>query len=282
MFIVSSSADYATELENLRNHRVASFVELDEGSRFSKASTSSISVLPSRAATPSRSAPSTPDPDQDDPTLWGEAEKYSAVITRKEHPRDISTLLSLRDVLRHKRTPDSGPAIPSKFMSLGSSANRVVSGAPPAAWSKPAVEVSTQFADGLVSSADDEVHKLLSEHYGRALGSDSSATPTPRMIPSAMPDVVTSTSVCEVDMNDESSDDDETATPAPPPKDVTPATVTSTRASEQGTLTSVFATAMKYVLNPLVDKPVPVHHVGLMAIDPNAAYGPIDERPHIK
>ncbi|CAE6475582.1 unnamed protein product [Rhizoctonia solani] len=278
-----SSVDYANELENLRNHRVMSFVESDEGPTTSKLakSISSLSVVPSRVSTPvPQTAPSTPDPDQDDPSVWGEAESYSTVIMRKENPRDLSMMLNLRDVLRHKRTVDSGGSLPSKFSTFGGSASRVVSGTPPSAWSKPACEVSTQSADGQVaSSADDEVRKLLTEHYGKALSSDVT-TPAPSKL--ATQSVTgTSTPPAYFDL-EESSDDEENAAPAPPPKEVPPAPAPSVRPSEQGTITSVFTNAMKYVLNPLVDKPLHVHHVGLMAVDPNAAYGPIDDRPHIK
>ncbi|KDN36345.1 hypothetical protein RSAG8_10912, partial [Rhizoctonia solani AG-8 WAC10335] len=278
-----SSVDYANELENLRNHRVTSYVESsDEGITTSKLakSISSLSVVPSRVATPvPQTAPSTPDPDQDNPSLWGEAESYSTVIMRKENPRDLS-ILGLRDVLRHKRTIDSGPSFPSKFSTLGSSASRAVSGTPPSAWSKPACEVSTQFADGQVaSSTDEEVRKLLTEHYGKALGSDAT-TPAPSKLTSQSA-TGASTPPAYYDL-EESSDDGEQAAPAPPPKEVPPVPPPSTRPSDQGTITSVFTNAMKYVLNPLADKPLHVHHVGLMAVDPNAAYGLIDERPHIK
>lgn len=256
---------------------------MDEGptqSKLGKASTSSVSML-SRVATPVRTAPSTPDPDQDDPMAWGDVESYSTIIMRKEHPRDLSALLSLRDVLRQKRTTDSVMTLPSKFSSLAG-ASRVVSGTPPSAWSKPAVEVSNQFADGLVSAADDEVAKLLTEHYGRALSSESSTTPTPsRFMPRQTQGYTASPSATEQDI-EESSDEGEKPAPTPPPKEIAPAATPHSKPSEQGTLTSVLATAMKYVLNPLSEKPLPVHHVGLMAIDPNAAYGPIDERPHIK
>ncbi|CAE6459289.1 unnamed protein product [Rhizoctonia solani] len=278
-----SSVDYANELENLRNHRVMSYVESsDEGPTSSKLakSISSLSVVPSRVATPvPQTAPSTPDPDQDNPSLWGEAESYSTVIMRKENPRDLS-ILGLRDVLRHKRTIDSGPSFPSKFSTLGGSASRVASGTPPSAWSKPACEVSTQSADGQVaSSTDEEVRKLLTEHYGKALGSEGSTPAPSKLATQSVTD--TSTTPAYFDL-EESSDDGEQAAPAPPPKEVPPAPTPTTRPSDQGTITSVFTNAMKYVLNPLVDKPLHVHHVGLMAVDPNAAYGPIDDRPHIK
>ncbi|CAE6458983.1 unnamed protein product [Rhizoctonia solani] len=275
-----SSVDYATELDNLRNHRVTSYIETaDEGYTSSKLgkSMSSISVVPSRVATPTPQAtPSTPDPDQDNPSLWGEAESYSTVITRKETPRDQSIL----DVLRNKRATDSGSSAPSKFLTLGGSGSRAMSGVPPSAWSKPACEVSTESADGkVVSSIDEEAQKLLTEHFGKALESGIS-TPTPSKLASQSA-MGMSTPPAYYDLY-ESSDDGEHSVPAPPLKDVPVAPAPSARPSEQGTLTSVFASAVKYVWNPLVDKPLHAHHVGLMAVDPNATYGPIDERPHIK
>ncbi|KAG8696818.1 hypothetical protein FRC08_006919 [Ceratobasidium sp. 394] len=282
-----SSADYAAELDNLRNHRTTSLAETIEEtpapSKLIKGSTPSLPVLPSRAGTPARSAPPTPDPDADDTSVWGRVETYSTVVTRKEHPRDLSALLSLRDVLRHKRTTDSTLTVPSKFSSLGSTTARTVSGTPPSAWSKPAVEITTQSVDGQVSSADDEVRKLLTEHYGKTLGSEASITPTPSRMATRQTTqgLSTTSSLNEVDP-DESSDEGGTTAPPPPAKDATHTPPSLGKTTDQGTLTSVLATAMKYVLNPLVDRPLPVHHVGLMAIDPNAAYGPIDERPHIK
>ncbi|KAG9096195.1 hypothetical protein FRC06_008940, partial [Ceratobasidium sp. 370] len=281
-----SSADYAAELDNLRNHRTSLAESLEESpapSRLIKGSTSNLPALASRAGTPARSAPTTPDPDTDDSPVWGQVETYSTVVTRKEHPRDLSALLSLRDVLRQKRTTDSVLTIPSKFSSLGSTTARVASGTPPSAWSKPAVEITAQLADGQVSSADDEVRKLLTEHYGKALSSEASVTPTPSRIAARQTTqgFSATSSLNEMDP-EESSDEGGTTAPPPPPKDAAPTPSSSGKPTDQGTLTSVLATAMKYVLNPLVERPLPVHHVGLMAIDPNAAYGPIDERPHIK
>ncbi|QRV81361.1 1-phosphatidylinositol-4-phosphate 5-kinase [Ceratobasidium sp. AG-Ba] len=287
-----SSTDYAAELDNLRNHRMTSLADsIDEGQTPTPSKLIKpvpiLPGLPSRSSTPApgpvKSTPPTPDPDGEDTLVWGEAEPYSTVITRKEHPRDLSALLSLRDVLRQKRTTDSVLTIPSKFASLGGGPSRPVSGVPPSAWSKPAVEISNQFADGQVSTTDDEVRKLLTEHYGKALGSSETSSVTATQTRAATRQAIQDTSsLLEVDL-EESSDEGETTAPAQPTKDSAPTpSSTSGKQTDQGTLTSVFASAMKYVLNPLVDRPLPVHHVGLMAVDPNAAYGPIDERPHIK
>ncbi|THU82605.1 hypothetical protein K435DRAFT_445881 [Dendrothele bispora CBS 962.96] len=108
------------------------------------------------------SANTSPDPDQED-VIWHEPEAYSAVISRKDHPRDPTSLLSLREVLRQK-----SPAIPdvqllsaSRFGSLGSLKSSKLFGSaeskdtgvntPPSAWAKPEVQVIKQAAPGEVS-----------------------------------------------------------------------------------------------------------------------------------
>ena len=78
----------------------------------------------------------TPDPHQEG-VVWHEPEPYSAVITRKEHPRDPTALSSLRDVLRQKAPIDSSMLSPtSKFLSGGSSTRIVSDTAPASAWAK--------------------------------------------------------------------------------------------------------------------------------------------------
>lgn len=86
-----------------------------------------------------------PDPD-DGRAIWEEPEVYSAVISRKEHPRDPSSILSIRDVLRKAPVDTATILTPSRLMGTGLSK----AGIPPSAWSKPAVELNTQPADGEV------------------------------------------------------------------------------------------------------------------------------------
>ena len=73
-----------------------------------------------------------PDPDQDD-VCWHEPETYSAVISRKEHPRDPTSILKLGlpDVLRQKGE-NSGLPVPMK------SAMPITS---PTAFAKPDVQL---------------------------------------------------------------------------------------------------------------------------------------------
>ncbi|KAL0059544.1 hypothetical protein AAF712_013689 [Marasmius tenuissimus] len=134
------------------------------------------------------SAASQPDPDQED-VIWHEPEAYSAVISRKEHPRDPSGLLSIREVLRQKAPGTSSSSTSSssdasnsmgigmggilsgsRIATLGREGSRLLSSAlggsitstsdsrpstataPPSAWSKPDVQISKEAAGGEVIS----------------------------------------------------------------------------------------------------------------------------------
>ena len=118
-----------------------------------------------------------PDPDRED-SVWDEPEAYSASVTRKEHPRDPTALLSLREVLRHK-VPVDGPqsAQSSSSITISRLANN---GAPPSAWAKPAVEVNMAAADGQVTGMPEAVvtaGRILHELDGASvLSSKGSAT----------------------------------------------------------------------------------------------------------
>ncbi|KAG7092023.1 hypothetical protein E1B28_008405 [Marasmius oreades] len=121
------------------------------------------------------SALSQPDPDQED-VIWHEPEAYSAVISRKEHPKDATGLLSIREVLRQKAPgiPEVGPTSiggilsGSRIATLGREGSRLLSSAlqgsygsdsrpsitsaPPSAWAKPEVQISKEAAGGEVVS----------------------------------------------------------------------------------------------------------------------------------
>jgi hypothetical protein len=71
----------------------------------------------------------------------------SAIVTRNEHPRDPTALLSLLEVLRHKVPVDSPQSAQSSSITVSRMANNA---APPSAWAKPAVEVSMGAVDGQV------------------------------------------------------------------------------------------------------------------------------------
>jgi 1-phosphatidylinositol-3-phosphate 5-kinase len=119
-----------------------------------------------------------PDPDRED-SVWDEPEAYSAVVTRKEHPRDPTALLSLREVLRHK-VPVDGPqnAQPSSS-SITVSRMTNSNAAPPSAWAKPAVEVNMAAVDGKVTGMPEAVltaGRILHELDGASVLSSKGST----------------------------------------------------------------------------------------------------------
>lgn len=115
-----------------------------------------------------------PDPDQEG-IVWHEPETYSAVISRKEHPRDHTSVLSIREVLRSRPPGEGSDDLQSRNLSAS----------PPSAWAKPSVEISKHGAGGVVSGLPevDTVGKLLQEievastdssHASSVSGSDTS------------------------------------------------------------------------------------------------------------
>ncbi|KAF5376402.1 hypothetical protein D9615_008619 [Tricholomella constricta] len=228
------------------------------------------------------SALTQPDPDLDDVT-WSEPELFSAVVSRKEHPRDPATsILSIREVLRQGQKsplPD-----PSRFGSLGRGP------APPLAWAKPDVQVSRNEADGVVSAEGSEAAgKILQEFESAAAGepvarpsipvspaSESvlSLTPTPTiLLPPVETNVykgkassVTSTE-SEATIGKENGKEAEGSSlkvppppPLPPPKDGRSmprdqerprdvSSVTATTSSFASTLTSGLNNAMRFMLH---------------------------------
>jgi 1-phosphatidylinositol-3-phosphate 5-kinase len=137
----SSSGDYLAELASMSAGRKTTLEQptppqtpISRPSLFSRPSY--------RFFGPSRQQP---DPD-DGRAIWEEPEAYSAVVSRKEHPRDPSSILSIRDVLRKAPVDTATILSPSRLVGAGLSK----AGMPPSAWSKPAVELNTQPADGEV------------------------------------------------------------------------------------------------------------------------------------
>ncbi|KII84857.1 hypothetical protein PLICRDRAFT_167256 [Plicaturopsis crispa FD-325 SS-3] len=248
------------------------------------------------------STTTSPDPDQDD-IIWHEPEEYTAKISRKEHPRDPTSLLSIREVLRHKNAEGTiglGLA-PSRF----GSAARTASGATPrSAWAKPAVEVSMEAADGVVVSGLPETVASAGKRL-LEMGAASADTP-PRPEPS-MSDYGSqsafgdahirsgkASSIISVDSDMTiGPDSDLVASPTQLPPPVPSKSGTPQSAEENSTpsrdaspstfaasLTNSLTTAMRFMMSsPDIPRPMtPNTHHGLLSID---ALG-LDERPHIK
>jgi 1-phosphatidylinositol-3-phosphate 5-kinase len=236
-----------------------------------------------------------PDPDRED-SVWHEPETCSAVVTRKEHPRDPTALLSLRDVLRHKVPVDGGSGAPSSiFPSVSRMANN---GAPPLAWAKPAVEVNVAAVDGQVTGMPEAVvtagrilHELdaasdgvssqssssfveTNVHRGKTssmLSQGTTGTVGPAHTDIHSPTPLRATTGALVDARSRSS----TASTMQDP------TEASTHDNSVFSWTSSLTNAMRYMLKaefPAQPSLVAKNHHGLLSTDPLT----IDERPHIK
>ena len=252
-----------------------------------------------------------PDPDQED-VAWSEPEAFSAVISRKEHPKDSATLLPFREVLRQKSTADtSGSAMLSTTSRLASPSTGTGGGgstpkpgsvnagstAPPSAWAKPDVQISMDAAGGEVSANPtdtiESAGRILHEiEAGEALKPGSSGMRSRK----AGSEVSDATIGREGGGTVRAMD----PPPMPPPKDDvlerqarrgdtldTQATGTDdsgvTTSSFTNTFTSGFSNAVRYMLHShgasRPSSPMPKSHHGLLLTDTAAC---IDERPHIK
>jgi 1-phosphatidylinositol-3-phosphate 5-kinase len=258
-----------------------------------------------------------PDPDRED-SVWHEPEAYSAVVTRKEHPRDPTALLSLREVLRHKvpvESPQSGQS--SSFATVSRMTNNAV---PPSAWAKPAVEVNMAAVDGQVTGMPEAVltaGRILHELDGASVLSSKGSTDSAASgsVETNVHRGKTSSILSRVSLEnlDATAGSPHAKSPFPSPQRAAaerapnagvPATVNprsrsstvSTTHTQESTTepeaaandsiilswTSSLTNAMRYVLKADLSSPPATppakNHHGLLYADPLT----IDERPHIK
>ena len=247
-----------------------------------------------------------PDPD-DGRAIWEEPEVYSAVISRKDHPRDPSSLLSIRDVLRKAPVDTATILSPSRLAGAGLSK----AGIPPSAWSKPAVELNTQPADGEVVPPENDgtagqiLHEVEAAADDGGLSRNNTITEATYATSTSNSSVFESTirrgkassilsSVKNDDVKEKIGGNNESSTdggsgatmseqgsdhpPELPPKSTKPET--SAHPTRSGFSTGI-ALVMKQILNTGESTPPPVrrkNHHGLLSLEPAAT----DDRPHIK
>jgi 1-phosphatidylinositol-3-phosphate 5-kinase len=179
-----SSFDYQRELANLMNPRALRSPIAHPHSRhppgtprqqYTMSSLSRSSASSSTSSFKFFGSSHKPDPDRED-SVWDEPEAYSAVVTRKEHPRDPTALLSLRDVLRHKVPVDGPQSAQSSSITVSRMGNNA---SPPSAWAKPAVEVNMAAVDGQVTGMPEAVvtaGRILHELDGASVLSSKGST----------------------------------------------------------------------------------------------------------
>ena len=172
--------DYQLELANLSMVRSGSAAtQATTATPVVESGTSSFFSVATGYRLFTASSKNQPDPDQED-VVWNEPEQYSAVISRKEHIRDPTSLLSIRDVLRHKTIPEQPSATPpgSRFSNSSTTnlINNTLGGKVAASVkAKADVAVNTQAAGGSVNGVEglETAGTLLQEL-------ESSSTPTSR------------------------------------------------------------------------------------------------------
>ena len=160
-----SSSDFLQELSNISLNRTTSSTSVPTTCAVPEAMPSppASSALSSSSAAANKgykffsnlAVAQQPDPDKDD-VVWQESDTYAAVVTRKEVSRDSASLLSIRDMLRHRMPTD-----------LGASGTKTAPPSTPrSAWAKPDVQLSMEAAGGEVAGLPDTVEsagKILQE-----------------------------------------------------------------------------------------------------------------------
>ena len=248
-----------------------------------------------------------PDPD-DGHAIWEEPEAYSAVVSRKEHPRDPSSLLSIRDVLRKAPVDTTAILSPSRM----GTASLSKAGIPPSAWSKAAVEINTQPADGEVVLPEHEtvgqiLHEMedavdevgLSRKNTITEATYASSTSNSSAFESTIRRGKASSILSSVKSDDGNEDAGENPKPSVggssdaaaseqggdhppdvPPKPTKPET--AAQPTKTG-LSAGFSHVMKQILTTGEPTPPPPsaprkNHHGLLSLEPTAS----DDRPHVK
>lgn len=255
-------------------------------------------------------SPQQPDPD-DGQAVWEEPEVYSAVVSRKDHPRDPTSILSIRDVLRKTPVDTASVSSPSRLTSAGISK----AGIPPSAWSKPAVEINTHPADGevVLPENDGGAGQILQEMeetttddgdlsrnntitettYGTSTSNSSAFESTIRQgtASSILSTVEREDANGKTEEKTESSADEGSGTadseqrgdnpPEVPPKPPKPEASAHPANSPRSSITAGITLVMKQILSTGEPTPPPVpkkNHHGLLSLEPSTT----DHRPHIK
>lgn len=288
--------DYQRELSNMNSQRITAPLPLPPPTTPTAARPSIFRAGESIKRFVSGSVSQQPDPDRDD-AGWHEPETYSAVISRKEHPRDPISLTSIRDVLRQKASLDPGTSSSLLSPNGGSETPRSMR-------AKPAVELSTAAAGGQVSGMLEAVEaagKILHdlEAVSKANTSRSSLADSRHSSSGFVETNIRRGKASSMISDSDGSTVQESlngtlATPPPlPPKedgdagrrsptpsDAEPPPPPAKTGSSVFTIANSLSSAVRYVLNsgdaqrPASSTP---HH-GLLSADAPA----IDERPHIK
>lgn len=231
-----------------------------------------------------------PDPVKEaDEAMARDVEDFSAVITRKENPRDVTSLLSLRDVLKHRRSFDATSS-PSKIGTVvGTSKFASGMSMPRGAWAKPDVQVSMQMAGGEVTASAGSSFPEYSTTTQASLftrpsvltrtvtDASSVSVETSQFVPS-LPSQVPVAIVAE-----------KQPLPDSPKPEAEGSSTQTTTSQPNHNLTSVFTSVIKHMITPSSPKAEGVssyddtmHRLALLGLDQIPSFPRIDSRPHLQ
>ena len=222
-----------------------------------------------------------------------EPEDFSAVISRKENPRDVSSFLSIRDVLLNRRLLEPSTSS-SKFGSLGSTASRFIGriASPPAAWAKPEVQINLQVAGetGTGITPFQVEDQFLDEIKLSGLDTHPDQAQLASVSPQPFNHILST--------NSGPPPSDHETNPSSRPIETSQEFFGSTLGTQNTTpgspdietLGSTFSTAVRYMLNPNstamsgteTSANDAVHRLALLGIGQGTPYPHIDDKPHVQ
>lgn len=221
-----------------------------------------------------------------DDMMGRQIEEFSAVICRKENPRDITPLLSLRDVLKHRRSFDTSSS-PSNIGTPSTASRLTGLSIPKGAWAKPDVQITMQNAGGevTVTTASSSTTAAKTTLVGPVNATARSACDNSAQRCSAV-DADTAASQPTVPVSEKPS----TEAPAEPLK--TSSLDHPSHEYEYSTMFgSTFASALRFMMGPSNPRhpqgsgatyDEAIHRLALLGLDHGSSFPRIDSRPHLQ
>lgn len=246
--------------------------------------------------TPSRTLPELVN--EADEMMKKEVEEFSASISRKENQRDITSLLSLREVLKHRRSFDNSTT-PSRMGTMSGASPYMGLSVPRGAWAKPDVQVTMRNAGGEVTAskgslfADLAATPILPSPPTRPSATRSSTSYTVATTSAMQPSLfapTTMNSYTTAATSEQASEKDHSTQPS----EVTNSSETTEASSGDPakTLTSTFTNALRFMMAPSTPiQPAEttttsydetIHRLALLGLDQGPAFPRIDSRPHVQ
>jgi len=220
-----------------------------------------------------------------DDMMGREIEEFSAVISRKENPKDFTHLLSLREVLRHRRSFDTSSS-PSKTGTPRMASRLTGLSVPKGAWAKPDVQISMQNAGGEVAasttSSTATAHtSLVGPATATAATSDASGISTQRF--STVNTNLLSSQPAPFVADEPSVGPSARSPKMPDVEDASHEHLTIFGSTVTNALRFVMgSSASRHPQEPSATYDETIHRLALLGLDHGSSFPRIDSRPHLQ